>query len=211
MNGAYSDIIRSRRHKDSVTVSHHYRIDIFTTVIDYQLKELNSRFSEQATKLLIMSTTLDPKDAFKSFDARDICNLVEKFYSSYFSEQEKIQLEYELLHYELDVHKDPNFQNLSTIGELCQKFAEKGKSSFYPLIDRLLRLVLTLPVSTTTTERAFSAMKIIKTRLRNKMEDGFLTDYMIVYIEKEIAEKFTTDIIIDDFYAMKHRRAQLKK
>ena len=43
------------------------------------------------------------------------------------------------------------------------------------------------------------------------MEDGFLTNYMIVYIKKEIAEKFTTDMIIDDFYAMKHRRAQLKK
>ncbi|XP_020229486.1 uncharacterized protein LOC109810428 [Cajanus cajan] len=62
-----------------------------------------------------------------------------------------------------------------------------------------------------TTERAFSAMKIIKTSLRNKMEDGFLTDYMIVYIEKEIARRFTTDMIIDDFYFMKQRRAQLKK
>jgi len=33
-------------------------------------------------------------------------------------------------------------------------------------------------------------MKIIKTRLRNKMEDEFLADNMIIYIEKEIAEKF---------------------
>jgi hypothetical protein len=55
-------------------------------------------------------------------------------------------------------------------------------------LGRLIRLVLTLPVSTATTERAFSAMKLVKTRLRNKMEDGFLRDCLIIYIEKEIAE-----------------------
>ena len=59
--------------------------------------------------------------------------------------------------------------------------------------------MLTLPVSTTTIERAFSAMNIIKNRLRNKMEDDFLMDSMILYIEKEIATKFGTESIIDDF------------
>jgi hypothetical protein len=34
------------------------------------------------------------------------------------------------------------------------------------MVDKLLRLLLTLPVSTATTERAFSAMKFVKTRLR---------------------------------------------
>jgi len=60
------------------------------------------------------------------------------------------------------------------------------------------------------TERAFSAINIVKTRLRNRMEDNFLANYLIVYIEKEIAERFTIDMIIDDFYYMKERRAQLK-
>jgi len=42
------------------------------------------------------------------------------------------------------------------------------------------------------------------------MEDDFLANYLIVYIEKEIVERFTVDIIIDDFYSVKKRRAQLK-
>jgi len=53
-------------------------------------------------------------------------------------------------------------------------------------------------------------MKIVKTRLRNQMEDDFLANYLIVYIEKEIAERFTIDMMIDDFYSMKEQRAQLK-
>ena len=74
------------------------------------------------------------------------------------------------------------------------------------MIDKLIRLVLTLPVSTATTERAFSAMKLLKTRLRNRMEDEFLVDNMIVNIEKEIAGNFTIEMIMDEFYSMKNRR-----
>jgi hypothetical protein len=58
-----------------------------------------------------------------------------------------------------------------------------------------------------STERAFSMMKIVKTRLRNRIEDDFLANYLIVYIEKEIVERFTINMIIDDFYSMKERRA----
>ena len=61
-----------------------------------------------------------------------------------------------------------------------------------------------------TTKRAFSAMKLLKTRLRNKMEDKFLRDCMLIYIEREIAIKFTTDSIIDDLYAKKNRKVRLK-
>lgn len=56
---------------------------------------------------------------------------------------------------------------------------------------------MTIPVSKTTTERAFSAMNIVKTKLQNKMEDDFLVDYLVVYIEKEVAKRFSTDAIID--------------
>jgi len=60
------------------------------------------------------------------------------------------------------------------------------------------------------TERAFSVMNIVKTRLCNRIDDDFLANYLIVYIKKEIAERFTIDMIIDDFYFMKKQRAQLK-
>ncbi|KAL4565095.1 hypothetical protein LXL04_029179 [Taraxacum kok-saghyz] len=64
----------------------------------------------------------------------------------------------------------------------------------------------TLPVSTATSERAFSAMKIVKTQLRNTMNDDFLKNCLHVNIEKEIADTFSTDMVIDDFYSMKQRR-----
>ena len=66
--------------------------------------------------------------------------------------------------------------------------------------------MLTLPVSIATTERAFSAKKHVKTRLRNRMEDEFLADNLVVYIEKEIAKNFTVEMIMDEFYSMEDCR-----
>ncbi|XP_047073308.1 uncharacterized protein LOC124682718 [Lolium rigidum] len=122
-----------------------------------------------------------------------------KFYPADFEEQEREILRCQLRHYEHDILVHPKFQNLTTISELCQQLAATGKNDDYHLIDRLIRLVLTLPVSTATTERAFSAMKLVKTRLRNKMDDGFLRDCLVTYIEKEIAVGISTDAIIDEF------------
>ena len=73
------------------------------------------------------------------------------------------------------------------------------------MIDRLIRLVLTLPISTATIESAFSVMKLSKTKLHNKMEDELLVDNIIVYIKKEIARNFTIEMIMDEFYSMKNR------
>ena len=77
------------------------------------------------------------------------------------------------------------------------------KSEYYPLIYRVVKLVLTLPVSTATTERAFSVMNVIKTDLRNKMEDEFLLDAMMLFIDRDITATISTDSIIDDFEDLK--------
>jgi hypothetical protein len=81
-------------------------------------------------------------------------------------------------------------QRLSSVAELCRGLIEVEKLDTYYLIDILIRLVLTLPVSTGTTKRAFLAIKIVKTRLCNKMEDEFLENNLIVYIEMKISESF---------------------
>ena len=187
-------------------MEHHFRIGIFTVTINFQLQELKSRFCELTMELVILSSALNPKDAFRLFKIIDICNLVKKYYPQDFTEQEQELLESQLQHYELDMIKHPDFQNMSTIFELCRGLKISGKSKIYFLIDRLIHLVLALPISTTTTERAFSAMKLLKTRLRNRIGDEFLANNMIVYIEKEIARNFTVEMIMDEFYSMKNRR-----
>ena len=73
----------------------------------------------------------------------------------------------------------------------------------------LIWLILIILISTTI-EHVFSTMKIVRTRLCNRMKTDFLANYLIVYIKKKIAERFATYMAIDDFYFMKERQAQLK-
>ncbi|KAI8546827.1 hypothetical protein RHMOL_Rhmol07G0149500 [Rhododendron molle] len=49
-------------------------------------------------------------------------------------------------------------------------------------------------------------MKLVKSRLCNRMEDDFLASLLITYIEKDIARSFDADSIIDAFNDMKKRR-----
>ncbi|ESR44579.1 TTF-type domain-containing protein [Citrus sinensis] len=109
-------------------------------------------------------------------------------------------------HYKYNVVQHPEFKSLSTIPDLSQWLVSTRKATIFPLVYRIIVLVLTLPVSTATTERSFLAMRIVKTRLRNKMEDEFLTDSLIIYIEREIAEKLSIESIVNEFRDMKERR-----
>lgn len=131
---------------------------------------------------------------------------MEKYYPEDFNDHEKLLIRMELKHFEHNVVRHPEFKQLGSISRLCQWLVETRKSETYFLVYRVVLLVVTLPVSTATTERAFSAMNIVKTRLRNKMEDEFLNDALVLLIEKEIAAKFSSDSIVDDFKDLKERR-----
>ena len=80
MDACFSSVGRSRRKTKSITVEHHYRVDIFTAIVDQQLQELNNRFNEQAIELLKLNTTLDSKNTNTLLSVEDICRLVDKFY-----------------------------------------------------------------------------------------------------------------------------------
>lgn len=197
---------RARHHQDDFLVEQHYRVNIFCAAIDEQVEELRNRFNENSMELISLSLTLDPRE-HASFEVDKICQLVEKFYPQDFNDQERLQLRVQLSHYKQGViNEAPEFKTLISMGDLCQWMVKTRRSTTYFLIFRLITLVLTLPVSTATAERSFSAMKIIKTRLRNKMEDEFLSDTSLIYIEKEIALNLGLDSILDDFRDLKTRR-----
>uniref|UniRef100_A0A9I9EEN7 TTF-type domain-containing protein n=1 Tax=Cucumis melo TaxID=3656 RepID=A0A9I9EEN7_CUCME len=64
------------------------------------------------------------------------------------------------------------------------------------LVYRLLTLALILPVTTATVERTFSAMSIIKTQLHNRMEDQWMNDCLVAYIERDLFDKIDNEAII---------------
>ena len=70
----------------------------------------------------------------------------------------------------------------------------------------LLSVALTIPVSSTTCERTFSKMKLIKTKTHNSMSDSRLSDLCVLAIEREFEIDF--DKVIDRF-SEKHRNCRI--
>ncbi|XP_024984022.1 uncharacterized protein LOC112519935 [Cynara cardunculus var. scolymus] len=189
----------------------HYKIILslivlFPNVVDvlqYVEEDGDNGFSRtQATDILAYLNTFD------FFKVSDLLKLSELYHQD-FSHMERIALEKQLNMYYLIVRQDERFANLSGIAELARLLAESKKHKTYPLVSRLLKLALVLPVATATVERCFSAMKIVKSDLRNKISDEFLNAAMICTIEKEALLTVSNDDVITQFQKMKSRRAQL--
>ncbi|CAM8925482.1 unnamed protein product [Rhodiola kirilowii] len=81
-----------------------------------------------------------------------------------------------------------------------------GYHTAFPLVYRTIELVLVLPIATSTVERAFFAMKIVKTDLRNKIGDDFLTDCLVCYIERDVFKAIDNEAIMQFFQNMKTRK-----
>ncbi|KAL4578737.1 hypothetical protein LXL04_014868 [Taraxacum kok-saghyz] len=105
-----------------------------------------------------------------------------------------------MVKFKVEMTKSQILSGVSSIAQLCTSLEETKKSETYHLLSRLIRLLLTLPVSTATTERGFSAMKLCKSRLRNKMADDFLADIL--------KKKFDSESVIEEFKNIRGRRAE---
>ncbi|XP_023749430.1 uncharacterized protein LOC111897712 [Lactuca sativa] len=196
------------RHKESkINCLHHYKVDVFVAVIDMQSQELNNRFNEVNTALLVSMASLCPSKSFKAFNVEELLKMA-KFYPSEFPEHKLGALKANLQNYIIDVRGDPRFNNLKGIGNLAKMMVETNKHTIYQMIYLLLKLALILLVATSTVERAFSTMKLIKNDLRNKMSDQFISDCLVSYVEKDVLDNISNDAIIDYIRNMKPRREQ---
>ncbi|KAK1384870.1 Zinc finger MYM-type protein [Heracleum sosnowskyi] len=75
MNDVFIPRGRSRRKTYETTNSHHYRVELYYSIIDMQLQELNGRFDEVNTALLLCIACLCPDNLFVSFEKEKLIQL----------------------------------------------------------------------------------------------------------------------------------------
>ena len=67
---------RPQRNTQQNTNLHHYHVELFYTVIDMQLQELNNHFLEVNTDLLLCMACLNPSNSFVVFDKEELIRLL---------------------------------------------------------------------------------------------------------------------------------------
>jgi hypothetical protein len=171
---------------------------MFLSVIDRQLRELNDRFDEVNTELLLCMSSFNPIDSFAAYDKDNLVKLA-VFYPNDFSSTEMHHLSFQLSHFIQDMCRDEWFREVTNIVELSVMLVQTKKSIKYDIVYKLLKLVLVLPVATATVERVFSSMNYMKNQLRNKMRDQYLNDCLVTFIERDFFLQVKDDDIIKRF------------
>ena len=65
---------------------------------------------------------------------------------------------------------------------------QSKKNEQYYIVYKLLKLVLIFPVATASVERVFSSMKYVKNSLRNKMDNEYLNNCLVTFVQREILQ-----------------------
>ena len=71
---------------------------------------------------------------------------------------------------------------------------------------QLIRIAVTLPVTSASTERFFSALKRVKTYMRETMGGDRLSDLLVICTETACVKNISLDVLVDKFGKAKPRR-----
>jgi hypothetical protein len=203
MSETYIDPNNTRR--TGITNRHHFQVKTFNVVLDWLLQELDSRFNETTSQLLVFSAAFNPRDGFHDFNVESLMSLA-KLYPNDFDSVELRELNHQLSLYIIDVRGNAQSADIHTIVQLSKLIVETTKHLCYHLVYRLLKLVLVLTIATAMVERCFSAMKIVKTYLRNCIGNDYMSHCLIFYVEKEKMKNVRNDVVVHRFKAMKERK-----
>ncbi|XP_070015990.1 uncharacterized protein LOC142174214 [Nicotiana tabacum] len=119
--------------RKSLTVTYFYRlyVEVFCAAIDLQFSELNSRFSEVNTSLLLGMASLSPDDSFMNYDKNKIMKLA-TYYPNEFTASKLEDLSYELDNY-IDYVREVGkaFSNLKGLGGLLKTLVKTRRGATY--------------------------------------------------------------------------------
>ena len=210
-----------------------YRESVATPYIDSLLANITSHFTDTSVKLLVSSSIFDPsllpsdEALLSSYGIDQLKVLVdfygnavttefegEKYTSPSLIDSEEVFAEWRLFKRAFAreikaVVEKRKLANPPTLQEVKEEMeSTNAYTDIFPEIFKLLNILLTLPVGTATVERSFSQMKLVKTRLRNRVSDINLARLMRIAIEgPELTTINFNDIL--EVFKEKNRRILL--
>lgn len=163
---------------------------IYFEVLDKVVGSIEQRFTKNAM------THLSNLELFLTDQNDTSSSYVKEFYGDDF-DVDRLVLHRNML---LDIARTKNVR-LNSVEDIVSFVISHCESikDMIPEIIKLLKIVLTIPVSTCTAERSFSALRRIKTYLRSTMTQQRLNDHMAVHINREIADDLDLEEIADIF------------
>jgi hypothetical protein len=184
-----------------------FRSHVYIPIMDNMLSEFERRFDRLQCSVMRGVQALNPtSEHFADID-----------YIRPFAERygvDLVDLEHELhqakrlierMKTKTDGDKSEKPETLVSFVSCLSRYGE----AFHEL-HRLGKIAIALPVSTASCERSFSALRHIKTWVRNSMSNSKLSNVALLAIERERALALSNETVVDAFaVAHKNRRIAL--
>ena len=99
-------------------------------------------------------------------------------------------------------------ETVSGIVDGLKTVSEQTKLMF-PLVLKLIKLLLVVPATSATAERSFSTMKRLKTYLRSSMGQARLNHLCLLTVYSELVSQLNIVALVDEFSCANAYRAQI--
>lgn len=185
---------RAPRRVDSGSAPHqfstpkHYFRSLYYQVCDLLLGELEKRFEQSRVipsvlaleKLLLTAANGESYEEHLQY----ICK------SCYKEDLNVLQLQKQLpLLVDVIKHGTPLVKKVTSIRTVCEAMnAQSVYKTMLSDVHKLLRLYLTIPISSSTSERTFSALKHVLTYLRSSMSQKRLNNCVLAHVHKNMLD-----------------------
>ena len=202
-----ADVVESARNKrrrhaeDSNTTTHDTKLkykELHANIIDTFLSKIDERFTEENIKPLIAIHNIITADSRTNTDFKDI--LIYKDDVDFWA-------------LDVELHAWYNYKKMypaqfdtQKIKQLSQQFVVCHLNEVMPQLFKLLKIYLSIPVTSATGERSFSCLPRVKNYLRNTIGQQRLSDLAVLSIESEQMVNVDIEEVINKFNAEKNRR-----
>lgn len=190
---------------DSKGAEDTFRTKNFYTALDFVISDLDHRFDSSKSICNLFSPVLRYL-TLEETELEECCKKMTDFYNTDISSS----LVDEIKHLR-KVHNSL-FSSLTELSplELLNKITNMKLESIFRNVCSAIRIFLTLPVTVSEAERAFSKLSNeLKTWQRSSVSQERLNSLALLSIEHKLATQLNFDSVINDFATMKARKANI--
>ena len=176
---------------------------VYFEALDLLIEELTDRFEQRA----VMKPVLGLESLLvKSANGEPFADEVQESVYGPDFDIERLKNQLAVL---VDVIRQalPSVKKVSSIRTICDAMnTQSVYKEMFTETHKLLRLYLTVPITSSTSERAFSTLRRILTYMRSSMTEKRLNNCMLVHIHKSVTDSLSLNDIAREFVSNNDER-----
>ena len=159
-------------------------------MLDAQISLLNDNLKVAFKIIEPAISLLKPPYESEMVATSDVSSLIQLFPTSLKPDEGSLEVELDVFRNHCSLSK-PEITSIPDAFNYCLKY-----NNIFPLTLRCFKLALTAPVTSASSERSFSKLKLIKTLIRSTMRQERLQNLMTLACEKDLTDQVDLEHIV---------------